>query len=491
MPPALSYRAPRLWPLYALWLAFVVYGSLVPLDFHPLPLDQAWQKLLHAPMFKVGMQGRADWVANGVLYLPVGFLGTAVLLGPEPAGALRRLWLAAVSVLVGISLALTVELAQTAFPPRTVSRNDLMAESLGTLLGSGLAWLGSTHFQALLVGLRQGGALLARRLGPWYAPIYLVLALFPYDLVLDVDEWQAKLDSGMVGWWLSDVARHGGRARLLAKLTTEALVMLPLGALWAQLHYTAGRPGHSAWRRAALLGAIFGLVVETAQLAFVSGQSQGASVLTRALGMALGALAWQHAGWRHPETLRAGLRRFSAPLLAALLPLLLVYQGAWRGPWLSLAQAGLRLQDELRFMPFYYHYYTTELLAVLSLVAVSLSYAPLGLLGWAWHAPAGLVAALAMLLATLMEASKLMAQTGHPDPSNIWIAGTACWLAQTGVRQLLLPAATGAAADRLPVSPPVRPPVLPPVLPPLPPPAPPPARPDMQQVQRTPTPPRT
>ena len=449
MPPAPSSRTPRLWPLYGLWLAFVVYGSLVPLDFHPLPLDQAWQKLLHAPLLKVGMQGRADWVANGVLYLPLGFLGTAVLLGPGPAGAGRRLWAAVASVLAGISLALVVELAQTAFPPRTVSRNDLLAESLGAVLGSALALASGPQFQALLAGLRQGGALLALRLGPWYAPLYLALALFPYDLLLDADEWQTKLDSGMVGLWLSDVARHGGRARLLAKLAAETLVMLPLGALWAQRQGTAAtRPGRIAWRRAALLGAIFGLVIETAQLAFVSGQSQGASVLTRSLGMALGALAWQHAGWRHPETLRAVLRRFSAPLLLAMLPLLLVYQGAWRGPWLSLAQAGLRLQEELRFLPFYYHYYTSELLAVLSLVAVSLSYAPLGLLGWAWHAPAGVVAALAMLLASLMEASKLMAQSGHPDPSNIWIAGAACWLAQTGVGHLLLPAGRHAASVR-------------------------------------------
>ena len=486
MLPAPSSRAPRLWPLYALWLAFVVYGSLVPLDFHPLPLGQAWQKLLHAPMFKVGMQGRADWVANGVLYLPVGFLGAAVLLGAGPAGAGRRLGAVAVSLLVGIGLAVAVELAQTAFPPRTVSRNDLLAESLGTLLGSGLALAGGSYFRALLAGLREGGGLLAQRLCLWYAPLYLALALFPYDLVLSADEWQVKLDSGMVGWWLSDVARHGGRARLLAKLATEALVMLPLGALWAQRQSAATRPHRSAWRRAALWGAIFGLVVETAQLAFVSGQSQGASVLTRALGMALGALAWQHAGWRHPETLRAGLRRFSVPLLAALLPLLLVYQGAWRGPWLSLAQAGLRLLDDLRFMPFYYHYYTTELLAVLSLVAVSLSYAPLGLLGWAWHAPAGVVAALAMLLATLMEASKLMAQAGHPDPSNIWIAGAACWLAQTGVRQLLTPAATGVATRRSPERPNMRPDMRPNMRPDLPPDS----QPDSPQVRRTPPRPR-
>jgi hypothetical protein len=62
----------------------VIYGSLVPLDFHPIAAAQAWQKLLDAPMLVVGAPGRADWIANGVLYLPVGFLGCIALLGRRP-----------------------------------------------------------------------------------------------------------------------------------------------------------------------------------------------------------------------------------------------------------------------------------------------------------------------------------------------------------------------------------------------------------------------
>jgi hypothetical protein len=59
-------------PAAALWLAlayavFVVYGSLVPLEFRALPLDEAWSRFQHMPFLDLGLGSRADWVANGVL----------------------------------------------------------------------------------------------------------------------------------------------------------------------------------------------------------------------------------------------------------------------------------------------------------------------------------------------------------------------------------------------------------------------------------------
>ncbi|WP_169071304.1 hypothetical protein [Candidatus Accumulibacter contiguus] len=85
--PAADSGAFRLgWLLY---LVFIVYGSLVPLDFHALPLDQAWAQFRQLPMLQIGAEGRADWVANGVLYVPAGFL-TVVVLGGGKGGLWRR-----------------------------------------------------------------------------------------------------------------------------------------------------------------------------------------------------------------------------------------------------------------------------------------------------------------------------------------------------------------------------------------------------------------
>ena len=73
-------------PLSFVWLlatlAFILYGSLVPLDFHPHSLAWAWEKFQQTPMLNLGIDSRADWIANGVLYLPAGFL-LAVFRAPK------------------------------------------------------------------------------------------------------------------------------------------------------------------------------------------------------------------------------------------------------------------------------------------------------------------------------------------------------------------------------------------------------------------------
>lgn len=444
-PPAPS---PWLLPLWMAWVGFVVYGSLVPLDFHPLPLDAAWQQLLQAPMLKLGIESRADWVANGVLYLPVGFLTTSVLMGPK-AGPGRRGVAGLLSLAFGLALAVSVELAQTAFPPRTVSRNDLLAEALGTALGMVGAVAGAKHFRLLLAGYGQGGALLAKRLARFYVLAFPAMALFPFDLLVNLEEVQAKLRGPLVGLWLAESGLELGAARLAAKLAVETLAVLPLGAFWAAWHDAATPTGRASARQGllqlALIGSLLGLLIEAGQLAMASGQSQGMSVLTRATGFALGAIAWHRHGMT-PELLRARIRRFSTPMLAALLPLLVLYSGAWKGPWLAPERALMRLQQDTRFVPFYYHYYTTEMHAVISLTAVCLSYAPLGLLGWAWGSRRGAIATSAALLAALLEAAKLFAGSTHPDPTNIGIAALAAWTTQALLERLFMVARAGHAA---------------------------------------------
>ncbi len=106
----MSTSKPRNTNTYAIWFCyvfFVVYGSLVPLDFTPLPLDQAWAVFQHIPMYKLGVESRADWISNGVLYVPVGFL-TAHLLIQRFSDA-WRLFLLFLGALFSFALAFGVE----------------------------------------------------------------------------------------------------------------------------------------------------------------------------------------------------------------------------------------------------------------------------------------------------------------------------------------------------------------------------------------------
>lgn len=434
----------------------MVYGSLVPLDFHPVPWAAAWQRLADAPMLKLGVASRADWVANGVLYVPVGFLATAVLQG-SAANVGRKLVAGLLGLGFGVALAVAVEFAQTAFPPRTVSRNDLLAEAIGTALGMLVALAGTSRVLALLASYSRGGWAFAARLAPFYALLLPALALFPFDLLLNAQEWQDKLSGQSVGLWLATSSHSLSAIKLSAKLAVETVAVMPLGALWlawqnqARLARSAPSLQPPGMLRALLLGATLGLVIEAAQLAMASGQSQGVSVLTRSLGFALGAAVWQRHASLRAETLRAAVRRSTLPLLGLTLTMLVLFNNAWQGPWMSLAEAQQRLKSEVHFVPFYYHYFTTEMHAVTSLLAVSLSYAPLGLLGWAWHARPGMVATMALLLSASMELSKLVMRPTHPDPTNLLIAAAAAWAAQSLITRLFLalpPSEASAAGTR-------------------------------------------
>jgi hypothetical protein len=266
--------------------------------------------------------------------------------------------------------------------------------------------------------------------------VFAALVLFPFDLLLSGDEWAAKLHGGGVAWFIALTDTRPGIVRLLAKLLVETAAVVPLGAWWVSRQVAAAGRAAAPWGRALGLGLLLGLVIEALQLGLASGVSQGLSVLTRGLGFAAGALLWRHADGIAVEALRAGLRRITGWVVPVYLPLLTVQFGWWRGAWMPIDSALQRLQHEIHFTPLYYHYYTSEATALVSLLAVLSSYAPVGLLGWGWHLGAGTSALLAAALALLIEAGRLMVAETKPDPSNLLIAAAAAGLAHALLRRL-------------------------------------------------------
>jgi len=127
-----------------LWLAalaytlFVVYGSLVPLKFQALPWDEAVARFAAIPFLNLGIGSRADWVANLLLFVPLSFLWMGV--AARRGGSTRAVLAALLIVPAAIGLSVGIEFTQLFFPQRTVSQNDVFAETLGGLLGVA-AWL--------------------------------------------------------------------------------------------------------------------------------------------------------------------------------------------------------------------------------------------------------------------------------------------------------------------------------------------------------------
>lgn len=408
------------WFIYA---AFVVYGSLVPFDFHPLPFDQAWAAFKQTPFLTLGVESRADWIANGVLYVPVGLLGVRAM-----AGVGIRILPAIASLVIASLLAFVVEFAQLSFPPRTVSQNDLLAECLGSLVGVVAAHGLAPWLMRWWLAWRSDSATITRLAWQGYVLGYILFCFFPFDFLVSRQELGNKLDSGNWGWLFA--LRDGSFTswlRMCFLWLVEAALTIPIG-----LGIGKGQTTNRALSRGIVVGTIIGFAVETGQLFIASGVSQGASLVSRATGVGLG--AWLGAGWRqgHVDVVRGWLNRHFGWLILVYLAPLSFAAGWWSHPWLGWDHA-MRSWDEVRFLPFYYHYFTTEAAALVSLGSVVVIYAPLAAFAWARLAGAGGAAVLAAMLAMVVESGKLFIADIHPDPTNIFLAGASVWFWIKGI----------------------------------------------------------
>ncbi|GBL45344.1 hypothetical protein SFMTTN_1151 [Sulfuriferula multivorans] len=415
------------------YLCFVIYGSLVPLDFHDVPWDQALQHFGAIPWLAMDTISRADWVANLVLYMPLAFL----LMWAQRPRSSAGYWAASIVALtVCIALAVGIEFTQMYFPPRTVSLNDIVAEVIGSVLGTGLWLLAGEAIAHRFSRLSEGGDAALTAAFVLYLLSYLALSLFPYDFVIASNELATRLATGRDSWFVSPVVCSDA-LRCVARLAEEALVVAPLGALMAR--WLRG-PKAARVLVAMSAGALLGMLIEITQLFLESGISQGASVLTRALGMGLGAVVYQRL-LAHAFTaqVRLQIRWLAALALPFYLIAVVVLQNDHLSGWLGWHN-GLARLPEVHFLPFYYHYYTSEALALSSLLMVLAAYSPLGVLAFLWQLGAvrrmgaTVPALLAALIAAAVEFSKLFQSTQHSDPTNVMLAALA---AAAGYRVLV------------------------------------------------------
>ena len=413
-----------------LWLAyvfFVVYGSLVPLQYKPLPLNEAWAAFQNIPFLQLGVESRADWVANGVLYVPVAFLTTHLLV--QSVRKIPRIFLFVLAAAFSIALAVAVEFTQLYFPPRTVSLNDILAECIGSVVGLALSIRYASWFEALLKSLFNDPRRLKLLALDGYIFAYFAFAMFPYDLLLSWPELSAKQDSGNWGWHLA-----GGSSSISLssfQLVVEVVLTIPFGFLLAR---RAGL-GRVNYMQAAVIGLLLGGFIEVAQFFIASGVSQGLSVLAKAIGVCSGVALSKHGAHWTLNHIAITLRRYTPALAVAYLMALLGINGWFTLRWQGLHAATAQLA-EVNFMPFYYHYFTTEAIALFSLGVVSLSYMPVGLLVWARARSPAFAAAVSSFGAVCIESGKLFIQGVHPDPTNILLAGTASWFMVRLMRQL-------------------------------------------------------
>lgn len=295
-------RASRAWLLWLAlgYLTFVVYGSLVPLHFHGRPLAEAWLAFRDIRYLNLSIGSRADWVANILLFIPLAFLWSGVL---WPArGVIRRalVVLGVFAACMGLSLA--IEFTQLFFPPRTVSLNDILAESIGAAVGVA-AWL---VFGARLMAWLSGWRSARSPLDAWGRVLYLYLFvlfaynLLPLDLTLSPVEIFHKWREGRVVFVPFSFVFVNPIEAVYA-MGVDALVWIPAAFLWC-MAYPRGslRP----WLAVVAIAA----ALEFLQLFVYTRVSDVTDIFTAAIGAWLG--AWM-AGRMGPAAVEGVVRPLS------------------------------------------------------------------------------------------------------------------------------------------------------------------------------------
>jgi VanZ family protein len=357
--------------------AFAIYGSLVPLEFQAISFTDALDRYSRVPYLQLGIQSRADFVANILLFVPLAFLLMGALRVDQRGRVAATIAGAFVSVFAFV-LANAIEFTQIYFPMRTVSQNDIIAETTGALIGVGLWGLLGQRLTGFLRGFlaeRERSGLIVRLLAAYTAGFF-VSQVLPLDIAITPGELAEKYHAGRI-IIVPFTYAYASPLLMLWDLISDIALNVPVGAL-AVLGWTAANR-----RRGSIAAASFGMgfvaVMEIAQLFIYSRYSDTTDLLTGAIGVFAGiALATRNYA---PADRRSGFRLW--PALAAIAwacglaayhwyPFDFVVSGA-------MADAQLPL---LLAVPFRHYYFGSEFHAFSELSRKLMLSAPLGALLW-------------------------------------------------------------------------------------------------------------
>lgn len=411
--------------LYALiYLFFVVYGSLVPLEFRYQPLAEAWATFRDISSMSLSFSSRTDWLVNIALFIPLAFLLTGAL-GMHTHRVITATVVVCGVLAICLGLSVAIEFTQLFFP-RTSSLNDIVAQTIGAGLGIA-AWIAfGPRLLAWFISWRSahGPLDIWKRLLYSYLFILFGYSLLPLDLTISPIEILHKWREGRVILLPFSFA-FADPVEAIFALVVDTIVWMPAAFLW----YLAFP---QSWMRSWLSLVGTATVLEFLQLFVYSRVSDMTDILTAAIGAAIGISLTGRVS-------RIGVRKEMQPLfhpswmwlLLALvwlfvLAAIFLYPFDFRWDQEFLAE---RLQGA-RKIPFEVYYFGTEYRAATELMHKTGFFLPLGALlalavmpiqdyVWRRYAGAAVIAAIG-LAAFGIEAGQLFIPGKNVDVTD-WV----------------------------------------------------------------------
>lgn len=370
-----------------IYLLFVVYGSLVPLEFKAMPLNEALDHFRNIRYLNLGIGSLADWVANILFMVPLTFLWFTLLTKYSRFPA-KIFWF----ILIWIAcflLALAIEFTQLFFPPRTVSINDIIAESLGSFIGCIAGWIFGQRFIIWLQKWHQEA-----QINSWdrYLQLYLfglfLYAVLPLDLTLSPIELYHKWNEGRIVF-LPFGNLKTSLIENIYQWGSEIALWLPVPLLW-QRAYRLSR--FQLYRRLLLAA----LAIEFFQLFVYSRVTDITDILLALLGGGLGIQLTKYfidvtSVKIAPTSVQTQLNRSLGKGALFCLAWSFLLMGVFWYPFNFDFDRALILERTHSFfkIPFYSYYYGSEFRAITEVFHKILFFIPLGgafaFISWRYH----------------------------------------------------------------------------------------------------------
>ena len=435
--------------LYALVMAYAstFVGVLGP-HFVPIDPSEALHRLIHIPYVEHGSDQRSDWMGNVIMLVPLGFL-VAGWLSPR-----ARASLAAAIGAFGLCLLfiLLVKYAQLYFPPRTVTLNYVIAQSLGTVAGIALFGIVREPLAQLGHGLSRLESLrLVLRI---YTGLLILFLLMPLDFALSPEDLATQFGK------LPDsfTAISGAGRPLVVRLIVVLggiLAMAPAGAMLTIMGrgrvYVGRTTVDATWIGFCAMAGVY-----AASCLVISAVPSLPAIGFRTIGIAFGAWAMHWLTRQNPDQIKHDLGRLVPWAVPVYLVTLAAVNGLLSLDWSTPAEAANGFYG-YGLIPLYNYYIVTKPQAAKNLIGHAIMYAPIGVMIWlrAKHMGGKLTAfVLAAVLSAIVEFGRFLRPGLVPDINAIPLAGAAAWAALVAMpvlwRMLSAVAIGGLAAVPLP-----------------------------------------
>ena len=272
--------------LFIFVILFLFYGSLFPFEYRQISFKEAWNAFWDVQ--RMGMIWRqSDMVTNILMFVPVGFIGMSTFASDDEQAfkiGIKFFFL----ISGGVLISLAMEFCQTFTSNRTPSISDIFAHIAGNIYGIGLWYLMGKNFLGKWIKflVYSPGR---RNANLHYLLIYCVIVIFyqlrPFHFTIALGQLAKKYKAGMISLLpFIDLSLSNAFTLLM-----DVLIYCPVG-------FIIGLPGakkNLVVSKAVLLGVLFVIVIECAQIFSHSRYSSSTDVIFGAIGILIGSvLSW-------------------------------------------------------------------------------------------------------------------------------------------------------------------------------------------------------